>query len=130
MLHLPHFGLPDGSPRTDSWESIRRPSRHSDEALTGTTRAWLRKLPAGRRPQRLCVVYPRLANLIAWNWRDPTLAHEILDELLADRRGGRAGFPRVINFELRRLRDYIDRVPDNEHAGGYLDKLRHFWSGH
>lgn len=130
MLHLPNFGLPDLSPRTDSWESIRRPTRHSDEALTGTTRAWLRRLPAGRRPQRLCELHPRLANLIAWHWREPSLVHELLDELLTDRRGGRAGFPRAVNVELRRLRDFIDRTPGDEQDGGYLDKLRHFWSSH
>ena len=36
MRHLPNFGLPDVFPTVDAWESIRRPTRHSDEALTGT----------------------------------------------------------------------------------------------
>jgi len=130
MPRFLHFGLPDVSPQVDSWESVRRPQRHNDEALTGTTRAWLRRLPAGRRPQRLCASYPRLANLIAWHWRDPRQAQEMLDDLLIDRRGGRAGFAKPIVFELRRLREYLDRAVEPEHAAGYLDALRQFWSRH
>ena len=130
MHKIPSFGAPDVSFMADTWESVRRPTRHSDEALTGTTRAWLRKLPPGRRPAQLCTQFPRLANLLAWHWRDPMLTQELLDGLLTDRRGGRAGFPRVVAFELRRLRDFNGRGPDIETSHGALDALRRFWSAH
>jgi len=114
----------------DSWDVVRRPPRHNDEALTGTARLWLRKLPAGRRPQRLCTLYPRIANRIAWIWRDAELTQALLDDLLVDRRGGRAGFPKAIVVELRRLRDYSERGADAESGVGYFGTLRHLLSRH
>ncbi len=130
MRHLPRFGLTDLFVPTDTWAPLRRPARHSDEALTGTTRAWLRHLPPGRRPQQLCMQYPRVANLIAWRWSDPVQADALLDELLTDRRGGRAGFPVPVVHELRRLRDYKQRIGEAEQAPGYLDLLRRLWPRH
>lgn len=130
MIDLSKWHLPDPLPDPDSWESVRRPPRHSDEALTGTTRVWLRKLPAGRRPQELCTVYPRVANRIAWCWQDALLVRQMLDDLLADRRGGRVGFSRVIVAELKRLRAYIDRHGAPEADAGYWDALLHLWPRH
>lgn len=127
LLELWSTDVPAGA---DSWESIRRPPRHSDEALTGTARLWLRKLPTGRRPERLCMLYPRIANRIAWVWRDTALTEALLDDLLTDRRGGRQGFPKAVVLELRRLRDFSARLPAPDHAPGYMDALRHFWSRH
>lgn len=134
MHKLPNFGPPEVSFLVDTWESVRRPARHSDEALTGTTRGWLRKLPPGRRPVHLCEQFPRLANLLAWHWRDPVRTHELLDDLLNDRRGGRAGFPKLVALELRRLRDFSDRHgesdTDTTTRPGALEVLRRFWSRH
>jgi hypothetical protein len=90
----------------------------------------LRKLPAGRRPQRLCIQFPRVANRIAWHWGNPVQAHTVLDDLLQDRRGGRAGFPAAVVQELRRLRDYRDRVDNDDPPSGTLDLLRRFWLRH
>ncbi|MES2716599.1 MAG: hypothetical protein V4795_12580 [Pseudomonadota bacterium] len=130
MRHLPRFGLPDLPTSVDPWEPVRRPPRHNDEALTGTTRTWLRKLPAGRRPLQLCAQFPRVANLIAWHWQDPVQLHRVLDDLLQDRRGGRAGFPAAVVHELRRLRDFNGRIGEGERTPGYLDLLRRFWLRH
>ena len=118
------------APSLEGWEAMRRPGRHSDESLTGTTRQWLRRLPAGRRPQRLCELFPRVANQIAWYWRDPAEARDVLDSLLIDRRGGRQGFPRPVALELRRLRDYLDRATEDLPEHGRWSLLRQFWSGH
>lgn len=71
-----------------------------------------------------------MANLIAWNWRDPVLSHEVLDDLLADRRGGREGFPKAIATELRRLRDFIERHGVTVQNPGYMETLRRLWSKH
>lgn len=95
---------PDGD--EPLWTRLRREPRGSDAALTGTARAWLRRLPGGRRPLRLCERFPRVANRIAWCWRDAVLADAVFDDLLTDRRGGRGGFPQGVVMELRRLREY------------------------
>lgn len=85
---------------------LRRPPRACDDALNGTARAWLRQLPAGRRPLRLCERFPRVANRVAWCWSDEMLIDAVFDDLLNDRRGGRQGFPRAVVMELRRLREF------------------------
>ena len=82
----------------------RRPARLSDEALTGTTRVWLRKLPWRQRPLALCERFPRVANQLAWCWGDAALSAQMIEDLLQDRRGGRRGFPTHVVRELQRLR--------------------------
>lgn len=84
----------------------RRAARACDVGLTGTTRRWLRRLPQGRRPLRLCELYPRVANRIAWFWADVAIREQTLADLLEDRRGGRRGFPPCVVRELQRLREF------------------------
>jgi hypothetical protein len=129
-LSKPRFLAP--LPISEAWESVRRAPRHSDEALTGTTRHWLRRLPPGRRPLRLCTSFPRLANALAWHWSDTATVARILDDLLVDRRGGRAGFPMAVVQELRRLAEIVERPGccDDAPAPGYLQGLRRFWGRH
>jgi hypothetical protein len=88
------------------WAPQRRAPRGSDEALTGTARHWLRQLPSRRRPIRLCQLYPRVANRIAWCWLDHEVTSQVFDDLLTDRRGGREGFPTPVVRELQRLSRY------------------------
>lgn len=88
------------------WAPQRRAPRACDEALTGTTRRWLRGLPSRRRPLRLCQLYPRVANRLAWCWHDPELARQTLEDLLQDSRGGRQGFPALVLRELQRLAEF------------------------
>jgi len=90
----------------DPWDAERRPPRHADEALTGTARQWLRRLPARRRPLRLCIAFPRVANTLASHWCDSVQSAVLLEDLLRDRRGGRHGFPPQVTRELRRLREF------------------------
>jgi hypothetical protein len=108
---------------------LRRPPRHADESLTGTTRIWLRRLPAGRRPLKLCIRYPRVANRLAWCWQDPVAAEQVLEDLLVDRRGDRHGFPRPIELELRRLRDFNDHGRHDDDAGWWSALRRHLTPG-
>jgi hypothetical protein len=114
---------PDGA--MPGWPAARRAPRPCDDALTGTTRNWLRRLPARRRPLRLCERFPRVANRIAWCWADARLAEQVLDDLLVDRRGGREGFPPAIVAELRRLREFNDRQRNEPPAQGFWAALRH-----
>ncbi|GMV46733.1 MAG: hypothetical protein AMXMBFR66_21310 [Pseudomonadota bacterium] len=97
---------PNDDPDAERWARQRRAPRACDQALTGTARRWLRQLPPRRRPLRLCVAHPRVANRIAWCWADMGLSEQVLEDLLVDRRGGRRGFAPAIVRELRRLREY------------------------
>lgn len=99
---------PHSAPRLPSadWSRVRRPEVARDSALTGTARHWLQRLPPRRRPYRLCARYPRVANRIAWLWTDPVMSAQVLQDLLVDRRGGRAGFPSWILRELHRLQEF------------------------
>lgn len=108
MLELLHPLRGDTKDRADTvrWAPLRRAERACDRALTGTTRHWLRDLPARRRPLRLCIAHPRVANRIAWCWPDSALSTQLLEDLLQDRRGGRRGFAPAITRELHRLRDF------------------------
>jgi hypothetical protein len=90
----------------------RRAGRASDGALTGTTRMWLRRLPSSRRPLRLCELYPRVANRLAWCWSDVAIREQTLQDLLNDQRGGRLGFPDCVVRELQRLRDFDSQLAD------------------
>jgi hypothetical protein len=93
-------------PQAPAWQRLRRAERHCDQAINGTTRHWLQKLPARRRPLRLCMAYPRVANRIAWVWADAQVSAQVLTDLLEDRRGGRQGFAPNITRELRRLQEF------------------------
>lgn len=106
LTSLAHL-LPPDSPASGAVLG-RRPPRHADESLTGTTRLWLRRLPGRLRPMNLCRRYPRVANHLAWHWRDERQAAEVLADLLEDRRGGRRGFPLAVAQELRRLQRFND----------------------
>jgi len=97
--HDPAVGAAGGA-------ALRRPPRDCDQALTGTTRRWLRRLPPRRRPLLLCNRYPRVANRLSWGWDDAPRSAALLEELLEDRRGGRRGFPPGVVRELRRLREF------------------------
>jgi hypothetical protein len=72
---------------------------------------WLMRLPASLRPQELCRTYPRVANLLADSWSDPQSAAAELDQLLADRRGGRRGFSAAVRSELVLLRGLLPGQP-------------------
>jgi len=126
MFNLLRVLSPEDAPDdgTSEWARLRRPPRFTDQALSGTTRAWLRRLPSGRRPLRLCCRFPRLANRIAWCWNDPVLIEQVFVDLLVDWRGGRDGLPRAVVVELRRLRDYHAHVQRGTPLPPFWDSLK------
>lgn len=71
-----------------------------------STRAWLSTLPAEIMPVALATHYPRIVNTIAMHWSDKRGCPELFDELLSDRRGGRAGFPAASARDLLNLQEY------------------------
>ena len=129
MIDLMGWLSSESSPEDARWQDQRRPPRHNDESLTGTARIWLRRLPAGQRPLKLCTRYPRVANLLAWNWHDPAATERALEDLLVDHRGGRRGFPRPIELELRRLRDFNDHGRADGDTGWWTALRRNLTQG-
>jgi hypothetical protein len=75
-------------------------------SLLPNTQRWLDALPSRVQPHALSKLYPRIANLIAAMWADTEALRGYFDELLADRRRGRKGFPPDVFNDLRVLRDY------------------------
>ncbi len=116
-MHWP----PQAADQPSAWQAVRRPDALKDHALTGTTRHWLQRLPARRRPYRLCMAYPRVANRIAWGWPDEQLTAQVLEDLLVDRRGGRMGFPHWITRELRRLQEFNEQHRREVRPEGLLE---------
>ncbi len=117
-LHLLGGAAADVQAEQAHWLRVRRPERDGDRVLSEAARQWLRRLPVGRRPQRLCAQFPRVANRLAWCWHDPDLAAQALDDLLVDRRGGRRGFPPAIVRELQRLRAFNEAAPAVHSSAG------------
>ena len=74
--------------------------------MLSSTIDWLAALPPNVRPLALATKYPRLANRIAHEWREPSACRRDFDDLVYDKRGTRRGFPPDVYVELLALRDY------------------------
>lgn len=84
------------------WKSVRRTAPLN--ILLPSTVLWAGDLPPEVRPMALMATFPRIANLLAANWKDPTAFCKYMQSLLVDRRGDRGGFSPRIKKELVRLR--------------------------
>ena len=76
------------------------------DVVTPLTRKWLGGLPQDVRPINLIGQYPRIVNLIAAAWDNPTAFGVLATDLLYDFRGNRAGFSAAVVRELRALRGH------------------------
>jgi len=103
-------------PDFDNWSAVRK-ARPVDVLLPIGHR-WIRELPADVRPEELAARFPRIVNLIALQWNDRKRCPTYFQELLADRRGGRQGFPPKVRHELSNLHDFwYRRGPELEVSG-------------
>ena len=68
------------------------------------TSVWAEDLPPQVRPTALMATFPRVANLVAANWKEPVAFRIYMQSLLADSRRGRRGFSSEIKEELVKLR--------------------------
>jgi hypothetical protein len=84
----------------------RRPAQPGDMVLTEKTTLWMASLSEELRPESLATHYPRITNLIAEQWRQPTKMDKFFDEVFVDSRGGRKGFPFSVLMELTTLKNY------------------------
>lgn len=83
-------------------EKVHKPAA-TERMLAGTTIDWLIAFPMDARPKALCEKYPHVANRLAQQWRDKGSARATLQALVDDARWGTAGFPALVQGELRKL---------------------------
>ena len=76
------------------------------EFLFPTTVRWMASLPSEFQAVAIGKAYPRIANVLAALWTRPDALTSYLNELLADKRGRRQGFPIRVLGELHALRAY------------------------
>jgi hypothetical protein len=84
----------------------RRPPQPEDGLLTEKASKWLASLSDDMRPEALAMEYPRITNLMADLWRQPSKMDKFFDEVFVDSRGGRKGFPFSVLMELTTLKNY------------------------
>ena len=85
------------------WASVRkaRPAEH----LLPLAEKWFDGFPSDRAPCALASQYPRICNMIAVLWNDHRGAPQLFEDLLTDRRGGRAGFPPAVRRDLHTVQE-------------------------
>ena len=98
------FRPPNGQGLALDWSSRRK--AEPVNRLLRASREWLGSLPTDVQPTSLAAQYPRIVNLLAIEWANPTICRVYLADLLADERGNRKGFPADVQRELVTLRDY------------------------
>jgi hypothetical protein len=99
----PVAGKPEDTAATD-WSSVRkaRPAEH----MLPLTEKWFDGFPPNKAPCALASQYPRICNLIAVHWNDHRGAPELFEDLLTDRRGGRAGFPPAVRRDIVAVQEF------------------------
>lgn len=104
----PHAAVAPQQGRADAgstdWTSVRR--ARPAEYLLPLTEKWFDRFPPERAPCALASQYPRICNLIAVHWNDHRGAPELFEDLLTDRRGGRAGFPPAVRRDLLAVQEH------------------------
>ena len=85
---------------------MRRRDSHEVNRLLSSTIDWLATLPLNVRPLALATQYPRVANRIAKEWKEPSACRRDFEDLVYDNRGDREGFPSDVLVELLALRDH------------------------
>ena len=86
------------------WSKVRkaRPANY----LLPQSEKWFDMLPVELAPCALASQFPRIVNLIVSQWNDHVHAPGLFEDLLGDRRGGRAGFPAAVRRDLLNLQEF------------------------
>ena len=98
--------VPSPQAPTSADVAKRRQDPATVNRLLSSTIDWLASLPPNVRPLALATKFPRVANRIAKEWREPSTCRRDFDDLVYDKRGTRRGFPPDVYVELLALRDY------------------------
>ena len=86
------------------WTGVRK--ARPAEYLLPQSEKWFDSLPQEVAPCALATQFPRIVNVIVSRWDDRRGAPALFEELLGDRRGGRAGFPPAVARDLLRLQEF------------------------
>lgn len=86
------------------WTSVRKaqPANY----LLPLSEKWFDSLPTEVAPCALATQYPRIVNMIVAQWNDHLNAPGVFEELLGDRRGGRAGFPPAVRRDIENVQEF------------------------
>jgi len=84
----------------------RHQPEKDDLELSAAGQALLAYLEESVRPKELAAAFPRIVNRMAKLWKMPREMDRYFEELLADTRGNRKGFPLKILMELSTLKDF------------------------
>ena len=95
---------------SSSFEHQRRKFDPVLDSLQESTITWILSLPPSVRPHALAKQYPRIANILANAWAQPSLFDQKLAEYVVDNRGGRRGFPMEILLDFANLRTYFSHI--------------------
>jgi hypothetical protein len=99
--------------------------RAQDLVLSPIAQGWLASFRPESQPSALCLSYPRIANRLALCWGDRGLAARVLDDLIMDKRRGRAGFPAEVTKDLLKLRILrpmiVTAMPDSRPSSPWDD---------
>ena len=95
---------PSALTSTTDWSSVRN-AKPADYLLPQSEK-WFDALPQQVAPCALASQFPRIVNLIVAQWDDHRGAPQLFEDLLGDRRGGRAGFPPAVRRDLLRLQEF------------------------
>jgi hypothetical protein len=101
----PATAAPVGKPQENrDWQSVRK--ARPAEYLLPLTEKWFDRFPPHEAPCALASQYPRICNMIAVHWNDHLGAPKLFEDLLVDRRGGRAGFPPAVRRDLIAVQEH------------------------
>jgi hypothetical protein len=89
---------------TTDWSGARK--AQPADYLLAQSEKWFDALPPEIAPCALATHFPRIVNVIVAQWNDHRGAPEVFEELLGDRRGGRAGFPSAVRRDLVALQAF------------------------
>lgn len=99
-----HRPPPGVRPSIQDWAERRR-AQPANYLLPASIK-WFADLPTDVRPVALAAKYPRIINVIVQAWNSPAACRSTFEDLLADRRGTRQGFPADVHRDLVTLRHH------------------------
>ncbi len=96
---------PNAATQVDYSKRRHQPEK-DDLELSPAGEALLAYLEESVRPKEIAAGFPRIVNRMAKLWKMPREMERYFEELLADTRGNRKGFPLKILMELSTLKDF------------------------
>ncbi len=94
------------APAQVDYSKRRHQPEEDDLELSAAGQALLASIEEPARPKQLAATFPRIVNRMAKLWKMPREMDRYFEDLLADTRGNRKGFPLDLLMELSTLKDY------------------------